>query len=1327
MQHPPEFRTNRDLFSNHYLDEHLPEMDHWQSIDSTTLRDAYDAINELWECERDFVTDYNESQLEEAFIRPMLQLLNIPFASGESVQGQRPDYGFFQSDEAARNARIRRQDDFYENAVAIADARRWDRPLDTQGENDFENPSYQIHSYLRELPTTWAVLTNGRYWRLYYGSTRNRIDSYYEIDLPTVLESGDCESFKYFYLFFRHEAVLSGAGGGCFLDDVYSESNRFAQELSEDLQENVYEAIKTLADGFLSHPDNDLTSEELECIYDSSIIYLYRLICVLYAESEGCNFLAGEMYAVNSLHTLKQEVAEECETDQSDHCCQDDLWDRIDELFQRIDQWSDSYEIPNPDRERKTQFLATHRVSDKYLARVIELLTRRREGSETVFIDYSSLDVRHLGSIYEELLEYELNVADRSLSFEEGEYVVADGNDAVLEPGEVYLPTNSGERKATGSYYTPEYVVEYIVENTLDPLVDDIREDVIGSDEAFAQCIFELNVVDPAMGSGHFLIRTVEYLAREIIDAQTRQSKRQSDEKINQEYDINWARQQVAKHCIYGVDRNPLAVDLAKVSLWLRTLTSEQPPAFLDHHLKTGNALVGSDIEEINEIERKGDEIERNKLEAIANIHTAEGCGLDDLPADAYEQMAAAVEDEDAWETIEGTQWFQDAQQWADEDDYFHWQLEFPEIFDDETGFDAVIGNPPYIRIQNSKKTDSATVSYLEDTYETTHQNYDLTVPFTELGYELLREDGRFGYIETKKWIQGEYGEKLREYLAEYRAIHELVDFGDQQVFPGASTYTALLFLQKSRTDEFHYANIQDLDGDIDQLRRIQAEDQFVSNDMYAYQESVETIGTAPWVFTLPREREILNTIEQHPTLESIVDTIFVGLQTSADPVYIVDVQEEKSEELRVYSTALDRTLTIEKGVTKPVLRGKDIEKWAVTEHNHRVIFPYRTDSEAGTYNLLSEQTMRQKFPNTWKYLNKNKSRLLERADVNEAAWWGYPYPKNLEKFTAEKLMTQVLANQSSLAIDRDGEFAFVGGGNAGGYGIAVKDDTIQYEALLALLNSTLLEWTVKKESSQFQGGYYSYAKRYIEKVPICLDEMDGEIEDIGRTNRTGTVEDVLADLSTTVIDAVKQRQGINTRLPDYLGSYNWGTSLGALSGYQPAPEVGDSVLVKTTEARDNLRINAVDMTRTGETMVIKASARYKPETDVENCDTDQWGYTETDPIPAIELAGLTERECVLVEEFVPFAVNEASGFANVYERATVTNSLIDRLKALTLPALDDVSKQLEKYRHSKDRARELEREINELEDTIDSVVYEIYDVNREQQNTIESALINNI
>ena len=186
-------------------------------------------------------------------------------------------------------------------------------------------------------------------------------------------------------------------------------------------------------------------------------------------------------------------MAEELDSDQPSYqSWQDNLWDRIDELFQLIDQGSASREIPkedlhipayngglfrmnpDPDDSPETRFLTTHTVGDEYLARVIELLTRSRTGtSGKIFVDYSSLDVRHLGSIYEGLLEYQLNIADEPLALDDGEYVLADGGSAVaVEPGEVYLTTDSGERKATGSYYTPECVVEHIVENTLGPLVE---------------------------------------------------------------------------------------------------------------------------------------------------------------------------------------------------------------------------------------------------------------------------------------------------------------------------------------------------------------------------------------------------------------------------------------------------------------------------------------------------------------------------------------------------------------------------------------------------------------------------------------------------------------------------------------------------------------------------------------------------------------------------------------------------------------------------------------------------------------------------------------
>jgi len=296
MQTALTYRTNRDLFSNYYLDEYLPETEAWDEVSDEELQEIYDDIMGLWEREKSTAPKRNESQLEEKFIRPMFRKLGIPFEVEESTSRtqRRPDYGFFETEEAAREAFHRRDEgnDFYRNAVAVADAKRWGRPLDTRGsgehERDFENPSYQIHVYLQEVDDArWGVLTNGKKWRLYYGPTSHRLDSYYEIDLPTILEKGDPEGFKYFYLFFRHEAFLKDSGGDSFLDDVYDESNVFAQELGADLQDNIYEAIKLLSEGFMQYPENDLDEADLGLIHDSSLIYLYRLIFVLYAEAEG--------------------------------------------------------------------------------------------------------------------------------------------------------------------------------------------------------------------------------------------------------------------------------------------------------------------------------------------------------------------------------------------------------------------------------------------------------------------------------------------------------------------------------------------------------------------------------------------------------------------------------------------------------------------------------------------------------------------------------------------------------------------------------------------------------------------------------------------------------------------------------------------------------------------------------------------------------------------------------------------------------------------------------------------------------------------------------
>jgi type II restriction/modification system DNA methylase subunit YeeA len=1400
MQSSLTYRTNRDLFSNYYLNEYLPETEEWDEVDEDKLEAAYDDIVALYNREKSTAPKRNESQLEEKFIRPMFRQLDIPFEVEESTSRtqRRPDYGFFESEDAARGAFERREEggDFYEDAVAVADAKRWGRPLDTRGsgehKRDFENPSYQIHVYLQETPAQWAILTDGKKWRLYYGPTSHRLDSYYEIDLPTVLETGDLEDFKYFYLFFRHSAFLEDASGSCFLDDVYDESNLFAQELGADLQDNIYEAIKVLSEGFMQYPDNDLSEDDLSLIHDSSLIYLYRLIFVLYAESEGRDLLDtnNEIYEESySLNSLKQDIAEELDSPSPKYRdWQDTLWDRLDELFKLIDQGSQSRRIPkedlyipayngglfrtNPDEDdsNEAKFLASHQVGDAYLAEVIELLTRSQNGNGggKIFVDYSSLDVRHLGSIYEGLLEYQLDVADEPLALEDGEYVPAgEGDEVIVEEGEVHLSTGSGERKATGSYYTPEYVVEYIVEETLEPLVEDIRKDLAGQTahgeggfaQEFADRIFELKILDPAMGSGHFLTSAIDYLAREIIDAQEKQAAQEGIETVDEQRDINWARRQVAQRCIYGVDLNPLAVELAKVSLWLRTLAAEQPLAFLDHHLKTGNSLVGSDIEtvldngdpdngteegqltlqqsfnrtrrqalehvtdqfedllaidnetldDIKEMEAVYEEVRDDPLYqhliAMANVHTAEQFGLD-VPDDTYERMAEALRD-DSWSDIEEQDWYKSAQTMADGQRFFHWGLEFPIAFynqsgvrKEDSGFDAVIGNPPYVLINKSSKLGE----YYESSFITASgYKPDLYMPFVEKSTGLTIQQGKIGLIVPNRFFLTKSGENMREFLSDC-GVSKIIDFGQSKVFGDALNYVCILSFSPSLGDreDFTYA-VSDAS----------------MSDLQSYELSTEMIQGDTW--SLPDEEliEITQKIDSSSApLGNILNDMFAGAQTGADKILLRGKPIKGEEEIFV-----------------PFLRSKDIRRYRTNRDAEYVIFPYDNEGD-----ILSESDLSEKYPKTHEYLKSNQGDLENRIWHDQGPversgeWYGLMYLPDPEKFISNKIVCPYLASKTVFAYDTD-ESIF---GTGAGYGMEIPGSEDRQKSFVCLLNSTLVNTLFTQLSPEFQSGF-KFNKTYVEKIPIPVDIQDDFDVPIDAVSRQGgeareRSEDSVGDLLSTLYDTMHEAHttlhSFNLSLLDYLGisseelpESKAGDTLEDLQ--MPVSGVADTPLTKTTDEYKGLRVERVSFRNDSARLVLSVDVSYKVDED-DPRETDSWdrlAESEFETYEAMAFVGLSEPVETLLREFVPAAVDKAEGFAGFRQGATKTNSPLDRLKDLTLPDIDEVQTGLEQYIEVRERADELEEKIEKTDRLIDEIVYDLYELTDEEIEIVESAV----
>lgn len=439
-----------------------------------------------------------------------------------------------------------------------------------------KNPGFQISFYMQHAGTEWGILTNGRLWRLYHKDTAHKLDRFYEVDLHGLATGGDIQRFLYFYAFFHRPAFDEHTLG---VRAMLAESVDYARSVGDSLKAQVYEALRHLAQGFLDYPHNGLKPDPdtLREIYDSSLILLYRLLFVLYAESRDLlPVRESEMYRdTYSLYAIKHEVARGRPLLPTSAT----LWPKLRELFGIINRGSPPLNVATFDGglfdPARHTFLERYTVGDGHLQEAVDRLSR----VDGQFVDYRDLAERHLGTIYEGLLEYHL--------------------EALSEPEEgwtVALLNDRGERKATGSYYTPDYIVKYIVEETVGPVLREAVEDA-RSDKDTVEAVLGLNVLDPSMGSGHFLVEATEHIARFLVE----QNVAPVDAEVGEagEAELAYWKRRVAQSCVYGVDSNPLAVDLAKLSLWLATVAKDRPLSFLDHHLRTGNSLVGARLSDL--------------------------------------------------------------------------------------------------------------------------------------------------------------------------------------------------------------------------------------------------------------------------------------------------------------------------------------------------------------------------------------------------------------------------------------------------------------------------------------------------------------------------------------------------------------------------------------------------------------------------------------------------------------------------------------------------------------------------------------------------------
>jgi Alw26I/Eco31I/Esp3I family type II restriction m6 adenine DNA methyltransferase len=917
---------NRGLFSDHFLQARLPEWKEWE-VDAE-LVPFRNGLLSLYQSKKSILPYLNEAQTEEEFVKPVLNLLGYidsyivqaPAKVGQHTN--RPDYALFPDAKTKNRAYQKLDQNDYSLCIGIADAKYWERELDLAKSSDRDtftnqNPSFQIAGYLTGTKQSWGILTNGRLWRLYSSKSHLPLGNYYQVDIVELLEQASVEILKYFYVLFRKQALLQ-VEGKSLLDRILEGSEEYAVELEADIKERAYDVVELLCRGFAA----DFTREQptgaaLKSIYDNSLTLLYRLLFVFYAEArELLPLNTSASYRENySLRKLTHDIDDIFKKGYELSTGSTQFYHHIGNLFHLINNGDPMLGVPEYNGglfdPTEHPFLEKQAIPDDYLVRAIHQLARitDKELKREVAVDYNTLSERHLGSIYEGLLEFKPMIAPHDLVIikDKGsvKYAPADkhpGKKVAYTKDELYLANDKGERKASGSYYTPEYIVDYIVENTLDPLVEEAHEKVEAlkpevdkanakwqelkeqkqgleptekydrkiaeESERLLEPYLSLKVLDPAMGSGHFLARATDFLAEAIAT----DPDIESPLELTEESELTYYRRRIVESCIYGVDLNPLAVELAKLTLWLTTMAKSKPLSFLNHHLRVGNSLIGARVADLDEIpkargkkkavnltrapvqlglfqqafnQKLYDLLQNRALiaqlptETLEDVHNKQKWEKDfehnmqrfrtladvwvstffgnDVRWDKYNTLIENLRSSDSeWENFLKGEGFQKALALGEKKRFFHWELELPEVFYDEhgnikanSGFDVVIGNPPYDVIAEKEqgfevepdKEFYSNCACLQPALGGKLNYYRL---FSALSIWLCRPYGYHGFIAPMALIGDAQARPLRMYMLSHTQLLSIEAFPQKddpndRVFEEAKLSTCVYILNKRK------------------------------------------------------------------------------------------------------------------------------------------------------------------------------------------------------------------------------------------------------------------------------------------------------------------------------------------------------------------------------------------------------------------------------------------------------------------------------------------------------------------------------------------------
>ena len=953
-----------------------------------------------------------------------------------------------------------------------------DKPQNRKGNS--RSPVKQCADYLREavgalfgnepvLPT-WGIVSDMNEFRLYW--RKNMPSQYQRFVIKPVTGDGavsllgndDHARFQrfLFWKIFQKDTLLT-SGGPSLLEKILTEQyvhehsleNNFYREYQSFRQE-VFSALVNANPGFKG------TRGRLVRLTQR---FLDRCIFILFCEDMGA--------ALNFPRNILRDVLVGLSTDPDYDPTDDAAWVKVKKLFasmrdgspfrhHKINRFNGGLFAPEPDLE------SLHIPSRLFCAQGqganAEALTFHKN---TLLFFSANYNFGISGGTFERTIGlYTLGrIFEQSITELEFMEAKADGRASITE---------LSKRKRDGVYYTPEWVTAYIVEETVGALLAEIRqrlqldplaafsdkeladyrrarasasgmtdkrfkiervEQYLVNLDKYTTELDDIKVVDPACGSGAFLIQALDRLVKErrwIADERTRITETATPYF----FDTDAVTKGVLSKNIYGVDINGESIEITRLALWLHTALPDRPLSSLDNHIRCGNSLIDPGF---------------------------------------YRSRQKALFSEEEQERINA----------------FDWRSAFPEVFDrpnGKSGFDCVIGNPPYVKLQHFRQVMPDVAEYLVEArrpdaqgprYASTQtQNFDMYLPFIERGIELLNQDGLMGYIAPSVWLRNEHGEGLRTHLLKTRHLERWVDFKDFPVFDEAMTYTALQFYRGKASSAVKCVFVPD--GEL------------AGVDWSRPEAKIDYASLPPtdaWVLLPKRERELLDRLSANcARLDKLTTAIIVGIQTSADPVY--HLERLAPGRYRCFPKKKPPIeVDLEDAIMRPLISGEEAKRYQRPTTQTFLLFPY--DDSQDRIRLYTAAEIKSNFPHAWRYLRTHEDELRKRegAAFDDEQWFRFGRNQNIDKQKLPKLGVAQTVPELRVFYDDKGAYCF---NNVRVNGILTdsRDADLPY-FLMGILNSRVVDFVfrriAKPKERRPSGAYFEANKQYIAPLPIPL------------------------------------------------------------------------------------------------------------------------------------------------------------------------------------------------------------------------------------------------